>query len=50
MSYCPKCGNKIDESMAFCPRCGAIKGRNLLAGRFNVKFPNSARIQVSAQT
>lgn len=23
MSYCPKCGNKVDESMAFCPRCGA---------------------------
>jgi uncharacterized membrane protein YvbJ len=23
MSYCPKCGNKVDESMTFCPRCGA---------------------------
>jgi hypothetical protein len=23
MSYCPNCGNKIDETMAFCPRCGA---------------------------
>jgi uncharacterized membrane protein YvbJ len=23
MSYCAKCGNKIDENMAFCPRCGA---------------------------
>src|SRR5512139_4070438 len=22
MSYCPKCGNKVDEDMAFCPRCG----------------------------
>jgi len=22
MSYCPKCGNKIDETMTFCPRCG----------------------------
>ena len=22
MSYCPNCGNKIDETMAFCPRCG----------------------------
>ena len=22
MSYCPKCGNKVDEEMAFCPRCG----------------------------
>ena len=22
MSYCPKCGNKVDETMAFCPRCG----------------------------
>jgi uncharacterized membrane protein YvbJ len=23
LSYCPKCGNKIDENMAFCPKCGA---------------------------
>jgi hypothetical protein len=23
MSYCPNCGNKIDETMVFCPRCGA---------------------------
>lgn len=23
MSYCPKCGNKIEEEMSFCPRCGA---------------------------
>jgi hypothetical protein len=23
MSYCPKCGNKVDETMDFCPRCGA---------------------------
>jgi uncharacterized membrane protein YvbJ len=23
MSYCPKCGNKIDEEMSFCPKCGA---------------------------
>jgi uncharacterized membrane protein YvbJ len=22
MSYCPKCGNKVDETMTFCPRCG----------------------------
>ena len=22
MSYCPKCGNKVDETMAFCPHCG----------------------------
>ena len=21
--YCPKCGNKVEEGMAFCPRCGA---------------------------
>ncbi len=27
MSYCPKCGNKVDETMIFCPRCGAsLKG------------------------
>ena len=23
MSYCPKCGNKVDETMTFCPKCGA---------------------------
>jgi uncharacterized membrane protein YvbJ len=23
MSYCPKCGNKVDETMMFCPKCGA---------------------------
>ncbi|MFB3889498.1 MAG: zinc-ribbon domain-containing protein [Candidatus Bathyarchaeia archaeon] len=23
MSYCPKCGNKVEEAMTFCPRCGA---------------------------
>jgi hypothetical protein len=23
MSYCPKCGSKIDEGMSFCPKCGA---------------------------
>jgi hypothetical protein len=23
MSYCPNCGNKVDENMAFCSRCGA---------------------------
>jgi len=23
MSYCPKCGNKVDETMIFCPKCGA---------------------------
>ncbi|MGF3522929.1 MAG: zinc-ribbon domain-containing protein [Candidatus Bathyarchaeia archaeon] len=26
MTYCPKCGNKVDETMAFCPRCGAPLG------------------------
>jgi uncharacterized membrane protein YvbJ len=27
MSYCPKCGNKVEEDMVFCPRCGAsLKG------------------------
>jgi uncharacterized membrane protein YdbT with pleckstrin-like domain len=27
MSYCPKCGDKVDEEMAFCPKCGApLKG------------------------
>ncbi len=23
MSYCPKCGSKIDAGMSFCPKCGA---------------------------
>jgi hypothetical protein len=23
MSYCTKCGNKVEETMDFCPRCGA---------------------------
>ena len=22
MSFCPKCGNKVDETMVFCPHCG----------------------------
>jgi uncharacterized Zn finger protein (UPF0148 family) len=27
MSYCQKCGNKVDDTMTFCPRCGAsLKG------------------------
>jgi uncharacterized membrane protein YvbJ len=27
MSYCPKCGNEINETMAFCPHCGtSLKG------------------------
>ncbi|MCW4000490.1 MAG: zinc ribbon domain-containing protein [Candidatus Bathyarchaeota archaeon] len=27
MSYCPKCGNPVEDQMAFCPRCGAsLKG------------------------
>lgn len=23
MSYCPKCGAKVEEEMTFCPKCGA---------------------------
>lgn len=23
MSYCPKCGSKVEEEMSFCPKCGA---------------------------
>jgi uncharacterized Zn finger protein (UPF0148 family) len=23
MSYCPKCGSKVEEGMSFCPKCGA---------------------------
>ena len=26
MSYCSKCGSKVDETMAFCPHCGAAIG------------------------
>jgi predicted lipid-binding transport protein (Tim44 family) len=27
MSYCPKCGNQVEDAMTFCPRCGAsLKG------------------------
>jgi uncharacterized membrane protein YvbJ len=27
MGYCPKCGNKVEETMVFCPLCGAsLKG------------------------
>ncbi|MCW3982571.1 MAG: zinc-ribbon domain-containing protein [Candidatus Bathyarchaeota archaeon] len=27
MSYCPKCGNPVEDTMTFCPRCGApLKG------------------------
>jgi uncharacterized membrane protein YvbJ len=27
MSYCPKCGNKVDDTMTFCPNCGvSLKG------------------------
>ena len=22
MSFCPKCGNKVDDTMIFCPKCG----------------------------
>ncbi|MGD0995426.1 MAG: zinc ribbon domain-containing protein [Candidatus Bathyarchaeia archaeon] len=27
MPYCPKCGNKVDETMAFCPNCGTALKR-----------------------
>jgi zinc-ribbon domain len=23
MSFCPRCGSKVDDTMVFCPRCGA---------------------------
>jgi hypothetical protein len=23
MSYCPKCGSKVEGEMSFCPKCGA---------------------------
>ncbi len=32
MEYCPKCGSKIDEEMAFCPKCGvALKAGQVSA-------------------
>ena len=32
MSYCPKCGNKVEETMVFCPHCGtSLKGAEHLA-------------------
>ena len=32
MSYCPKCGNKVDETMTFCPQMRRfIEGGNCLA-------------------
>jgi uncharacterized membrane protein YvbJ len=27
MPYCPKCGNKVDETMAFCSNCGTALKR-----------------------
>src|SRR5512137_1708056 len=35
MSYCPKCGNKVDETMAFCPNCGF----SLKTGTYRVPPP-----------
>jgi uncharacterized membrane protein YvbJ len=33
MSYCPKCGSKIEEEMVFCPKCGApLKVQQTTAG------------------
>jgi uncharacterized membrane protein YvbJ len=32
MSYCPKCGNKVEENMVFCPRCGASLKATAAAG------------------
>jgi uncharacterized membrane protein YvbJ len=30
MSFCPKCGNKVDDTMVFCPHCGApLKGTSM---------------------
>ena len=33
MSYCPKCGNKIEEEMSFCPKCGTpLKTQQVIVG------------------
>jgi uncharacterized membrane protein YvbJ len=30
MSFCPKCGNKVNDTMVFCPHCGTpLKGTSL---------------------
>lgn len=40
MSYCPKCGGKVDEEMAFCPKCGAsLKGEQPPAGAPSAPSP-----------
>jgi hypothetical protein len=36
MSYCPKCGNKIEEDMTFCPNCGAaLKAQQPASGAWS---------------
>jgi predicted lipid-binding transport protein (Tim44 family) len=32
MSYCPKCGSKIEEGMSFCPKCGASLNAERIVG------------------
>ena len=32
MSYCPKCGSKVEEGMSFCPKCGAPLNVEKVAG------------------
>ncbi len=44
MSYCPKCGSKIDEEMSFCPKCGApLKTATVATETPSASFPSYRR-------
>lgn len=44
MSYCPKCGNKVEEAMVFCPRCGAsLRGVPPPAGEYRRRGEKSEK-------
>lgn len=39
MPYCPRCGDKVEEAMAFCPSCGGS-----LKDPASIRQPESARL------
>ena len=44
MSYCPKCGNKVDETMVFCPHCGAsLKGTPTIQPTPTQRYPRNEK-------
>jgi cation transport ATPase len=46
MSFCPKCGNKVDDAMIFCPHCGApLKGAPM--GQTGSSQPHQRRAEKS---